>query len=44
MILISSAWYSNNLSSKLLSFVIIDELAMVSSDLWIDIDSRLGEI
>ena len=25
-------------------FLIIDELSMVSSDLWTDIDSRLGEI
>lgn len=24
--------------------LIIDELSMITSDLWIDIDSRLGEI
>ena len=27
-----------------MTFLIIDELSMVSSDLWTDIDSRLGEI
>ena len=32
-----------NMSSKV-KFLIIDELSMVSSDLWTDIDSRLEEI
>ena len=27
-----------------MKLLIIDELSMVSSDLWTDIDSRLGEI
>ena len=27
-----------------MKFLIIDELSMVSHDLWTDIDSRLGEI
>ena len=36
----------SNVVSRLseVKFFIIDELAIVSSDLWTDIDSRLGEI
>ena len=38
----STAALRNRLSD--VKFLIIDELSMVSSDLWADIDSRLGEI
>ena len=38
----SKATLRNRLSEK--KFLIIDELSMVSSDLWTDIDSTLGEI
>ena len=38
----SKAYLRNTLSE--VKLLIIHELSMVSSDLWIDIDSRLGEI
>ena len=38
----SKAASRNRLSE--VKLLIIDELSMVSSDLWTDIDSRLGEI
>ena len=39
---ISQAAFRNRFSE--VKLLIIDELSMVSSDLWKDIDSRLGEI